>query len=109
MIDRRTALLALATVAVSPAALAKPLHPLPDGLTPEFLRELAEESRRAMSNERSRLANGIDHVQFTIERAYKNAEIFDRMAAQSEPFDGLDSEFWARDRALQIKHGYVPA
>ncbi|MFO1150371.1 MAG: hypothetical protein U1E62_18490 [Alsobacter sp.] len=119
MIDRRALLTgSVATLAALPAPQhpilppvepKKARYPLPDGVTTEFLHEAAASMRAAIKLPRHRNAYGADRVQYAVERTNVTAEIFERMAAQEEPFDDLDAEMWRRFRELSVKHDYFPS
>ncbi|NLS20610.1 hypothetical protein HGP16_29260 [Rhizobium sp. P40RR-XXII] len=104
MITRPTALIGMAAIASigipasSPAVPAPILHPLPNGMTPEFFRELAADRRAGL---RDRALTAFQRDRFALD-----AEIFGRMASQLEPFDDLETELWARDRDIIARHGF---
>lgn len=78
-------------------SLAAIRYPLPQGMTPEFFRELAADTRRSLE---SRTLTDFQRDRFALD-----AEIFERMASQLEPFDALETELWARDRDIMVLHG----
>lgn len=98
------------------AAIALPTvpayYPLPDGLTPAFLRGLAKDSRQKalarILEGRRHLVLGVDQTTYLIELLNAFAEIFERMAVCREPFELLESELYATERALQRKHNFTP-
>ena len=100
MITRRAALLGVVTAAAGlPATSSRAaiLYPLPEGMTREFFRELAADSRKCLE---SRTLTAFQRDRFALD-----AEIFERMASQLEPFDALETELWARDRDIMVLHG----
>jgi len=107
VIDRRTLIFGMAAVAVSPAVA--PSHPLPGDLTPSILRELADDCRNAIARLKPRVIGGIDRMPYMIDQLTMQANVFDRMALCSQPFETLDNELYARGLAIQRDHNYVPA
>jgi hypothetical protein len=100
MITRRAALLGMVAAATGlPVTNSKAAirYPLPEGMTPEFFRELAADSRKCLE---SRTLTTFQRDRFSLD-----AEIFERMASQLEPFDALETELWARDRDILVLHG----
>ena len=100
MITRRAALLGIvAATAGMPATSSKAAarYPLPDGMTPEFFRELAADTRSCLE---SRTLAAFQRDRLTLD-----VEIFGRMASQLEPFEALETELWARDRDILVLHG----
>lgn len=77
--------------------LAAIRYPLPEGMTPEFFRELAEDSRKCLES--------MTLTTFQRDRFALDEEIFERMASQLEPFEALETELWARDRDILVLHG----
>ncbi|MGO4134647.1 hypothetical protein ACEQ6A_08810 [Rhizobium brockwellii] len=77
--------------------LAAVRYPLPEGMTAEFFRELAADTRRCLE---SRTLTAFQRDRFALD-----AEIFERMASQLEPFEALETELWARDRDIMVLHG----
>jgi DNA-binding NarL/FixJ family response regulator len=66
-------------------------------MTREFFRELAADSRKCLE---SRTLTAFQRDRFALD-----AEIFERMASQLEPFEALETELWARDRDIMVLHG----
>ena len=88
---------ARSSIAETQRRLAAIVYPLPEGMTPEFFRELAADSCRCLE---SRTLTA-----FQRDRLALDAEIFERMASQLEPFEALETELWARDRDILVLHG----
>lgn len=113
MITRRAALagmVAATTVGASglPTTMAAPVFPLPENLTPEFLREMAASTRSRNPASAEIIKNyGPAAPAYFHERFALDAEIWDRMADQREPFDCLEAEMFERERALIARHGIV--
>jgi hypothetical protein len=115
MISRRMMIAGAATAALFPS-LAMPgtagagmppvpaFHPLPDNLTPAFLREMAASSRA------SSIGYPADTPlrRFFKDRLMVDAEIWERMALQQEPYEVLESEQFRRERALMAHYGVKP-
>ncbi|KQT85587.1 hypothetical protein [Aurantimonas sp. Leaf443] len=112
MTTRRTVLagmLAAATAgAAGGSAISALAFPLPENLTPEFLRTLAA-STRSRNPASAEIIKHYGHAApaYFRERFALDAEIWDRMADQREPFDRLEAEMFERDRALIARYGIV--
>jgi hypothetical protein len=108
--DRR-AILAGGLALIATPALPAPYYPLPDGLTVEFFREAARKLRanvRAYELGKRIVLQGADRSSYHRDLNYAFAGIFDRMGDCREPFDLLESELYAAERALMKKYDYRP-
>ncbi|WP_293854760.1 hypothetical protein [uncultured Alsobacter sp.] len=110
MVARR-AMLAGALAMMTTPALPAPYHPLPDGLTVAFFREAARKLRanaRAYELGKRIVLQGADRSSYYRDLNYAFAGIFDRMGDCREPFDLLEKELYAAERALMKRYDYRP-
>ena len=110
MMNRR-AMLAGALAVMATPALPAPYFPLPDGLTVEFFREATRKLRanaRAYELGKRIILQGFDRSDYYRDLNYAFAGIFKRMGDCREPFDLLENELYAAERALMKRYDYRP-
>lgn len=106
VMDRRLFVASGLALIATPALQA--YYPLPGFLTPEFLFELAADTRRKAIRTEPTFIMGIDRTAYLTEWLTKLADIFERMAGCREPFEALEHEMFETERTLQRKHDYTP-